>query len=293
MTRATPGVTGIRSADEWGRSIAGGWSGRWPRRTRPFAEVTQSPALFEQAQTHLLDGVPMNWMTRWAGPFPLFVAGPGAPGSPASTGTRTSTSAWATPAPWRATRRRPRWRRQGAARAGHDHHAALEDAVWVAEELARRFGLPFWQVAMTATDANRFALRIARHITGRPKVLVFNWCYHGSVDESVHHHRPDGVGGARPRQRGAGGRREPHDQGRRVQRRRGARAGAGARATSPPCSPSRPDQHRHRAARTGLPRPAARLDPRGRHPARDRRDPHDLRRPRRLHPPPLGSAGHR
>jgi glutamate-1-semialdehyde 2,1-aminomutase len=60
-----------------------------------------------------------------------------------------------------------------------------EDAVWVGEELARRFGLPFWQVAMTATDANRFAIRIAREITGRNKILVYNGCYHGSVDEAL------------------------------------------------------------------------------------------------------------
>src|SRR5205814_326568 len=47
------------------------------------------------------------------------------------------------------------------------------------------FGLPFWQFALTATDANRFAVRIARAVTGRPKILVFNWCYHGTVDETV------------------------------------------------------------------------------------------------------------
>ena len=52
------------------------------------------------------------------------------------------------------------------------------------EELARRFGLPCWQFALTATDANRFALRLARDITGRPKILVFNYCYHGTVDET-------------------------------------------------------------------------------------------------------------
>ena len=52
------------------------------------------------------------------------------------------------------------------------------------EELARRFDLPYWQFALTATDANRFAIRLAREITGRPKVLVFNWCYHGTVDET-------------------------------------------------------------------------------------------------------------
>ena len=48
----------------------------------------------------------------------------------------------------------------------------------------RRFGLPSWQFALTATDANRFAVRLARHVTGRPKILVFNWCYHGTVDET-------------------------------------------------------------------------------------------------------------
>jgi glutamate-1-semialdehyde 2,1-aminomutase len=60
-----------------------------------------------------------------------------------------------------------------------------EDVVWVGEELQRRFRLPYWQFALTATDANRFALRMARLITERPKVLVFNYCYHGSVDETL------------------------------------------------------------------------------------------------------------
>jgi glutamate-1-semialdehyde 2,1-aminomutase len=60
-----------------------------------------------------------------------------------------------------------------------------EDALWVGRELTRRFGLARWQFALTATDANRFAIRLARELTGRPKILVFNWCYHGSVDETV------------------------------------------------------------------------------------------------------------
>jgi glutamate-1-semialdehyde 2,1-aminomutase len=54
----------------------------------------------------------------------------------------------------------------------------------VGTELARRFGLPYWQFSLTATDANRWVLRMLREITGRPRVLVFNWCYHGSVDEA-------------------------------------------------------------------------------------------------------------
>jgi glutamate-1-semialdehyde 2,1-aminomutase len=60
-----------------------------------------------------------------------------------------------------------------------------EDAIWVADELGRRFGLPRWQFAMTATDANRFVLRFARRLTGRPKIAVMDWCYHGTVDETL------------------------------------------------------------------------------------------------------------
>jgi glutamate-1-semialdehyde 2,1-aminomutase len=60
-----------------------------------------------------------------------------------------------------------------------------EDSVLVGEELQQRFGLPYWQFALTATDANRFSIRLARQITQRPKILVFNWCYHGTVDETL------------------------------------------------------------------------------------------------------------
>jgi glutamate-1-semialdehyde 2,1-aminomutase len=59
------------------------------------------------------------------------------------------------------------------------------DASWVAGELSRRFGLPRWQLAMSATDANRFVLRFARHLTGRSKIAVMDWCYHGTVDETL------------------------------------------------------------------------------------------------------------
>lgn len=72
-----------------------------------------------------------------------------------------------------------------------------EDSLWVGEELARRFGLARWQFTLTATDANRFAVRIAREITQRPKILVFNFCYHGTVDETFIELRPDGTAGPR------------------------------------------------------------------------------------------------
>jgi glutamate-1-semialdehyde 2,1-aminomutase len=70
-------------------------------------------------------------------------------------------------------------------RRGTTFMLPTEDSIWVGRELQRRFGLPFWQVATTATDANRFAIRLARQITGRKLILVHNWCYHGTVDETI------------------------------------------------------------------------------------------------------------
>lgn len=74
-----------------------------------------------------------------------------------------------------------------------------EDSIHVGEELQKRFGLPYWQLALTATDANRFSIRLARTITNRRKVLVFNWCYHGTVDEAFTIYDPKtGKTGPRP-----------------------------------------------------------------------------------------------
>ena len=79
-------------------------------------------------------------------------------------------------------------------RLGITHMLPTEDAAWVGEELTRRFGLTAWQFALSATDANRFALRLARHVTGRSKVLVHDHCYHGSVDEAIAMLAEDGSG---------------------------------------------------------------------------------------------------
>ena len=148
-------------------------------------EHPKSKALFERARKSLLGGVPMNWMAKWAGAFPPFVSE--AHGAElldvdghryidlclGDTGAMTGHSPSATVAAVQ----------QQVAR-GITLMLPTEDAVWVGEELQRRFGLPYWQFAITATDANRFATRLAREITARPKILVFNWCYHGSVDET-------------------------------------------------------------------------------------------------------------
>ena len=67
-----------------------------------------------------------------------------------------------------------------------------EDAEWVGAELTRRFGVPLWSFSLTATDANRWALRLARLVTGRPRILAFSYCYHGAVDETLVITGPDG-----------------------------------------------------------------------------------------------------
>ena len=148
-------------------------------------ERPKSKALFERAGKSLLGGVPMNWMVKWAGAFPPFVRE--AQGAHfydvdghryidlclGDTGAMTGHSPFATVKAI-----------EEQAKRGITLMLPTEDAIFVAEELQQRFGLPYWQFALTATDANRFAIRLARQITQRPKILVFNWCYHGTVDES-------------------------------------------------------------------------------------------------------------
>jgi glutamate-1-semialdehyde 2,1-aminomutase len=80
---------------------------------------------------------------------------------------------------------------------GITHMLPTEDAIHAGEELQRRFGLTYWQFTLSATDANRFAIRLARQITGRPKILVHNHCYHGSVDEAFAILQSDGTVGPR------------------------------------------------------------------------------------------------
>ena len=145
----------------------------------------RSGELARRASASLLAGVPMHWMVRWPGAYPVYASE--ASGARfrdvdgieyadfclGDTGAMTGHS----PEPV------VRAVAQQAAR-GITLMLPSEEAIWVGEELTRRFGLPRWQFALTATDANRFAIRLARHVTGRPKVLVFNWCYHGTVDET-------------------------------------------------------------------------------------------------------------
>jgi glutamate-1-semialdehyde 2,1-aminomutase len=148
-------------------------------------EHPRSGELSRRASASLLSGVPMHWMLRWPGAYPVYATEArdarfrDVDGIEYVDFCLGDTGAMTGHSPEPVVRAVA----EQAAR-GITLMLPSEDALWVGEELTRRFGLPRWQFALTATDANRFAIRLARHITGRPKVLVFNWCYHGTVDES-------------------------------------------------------------------------------------------------------------
>jgi len=149
------------------------------------ARHPRSQRLFEQARAVLPEGVPMSWMAKWPGGFPVYVEH--ASGAHfldvdgfdyvdfclGDTGAMTGHS----PAPTVDVIRRQSAR-------GITAMLPTEDAFVVASDLGRRFGVPMWQFTLSATDANRHVIRYARHLTGRPKLVVHDWCYHGSVDET-------------------------------------------------------------------------------------------------------------
>ena len=173
-------------------------------RARHRESNPESMRRFEEARSSLFAGVPMSWMAKWAGGFPLQLAGAHGARIADVDGHEyvdfalgdTGAMAGHSPEPLvRAVRERI------GGRGGITTMLPTEDAAWAGSELARRFGLPIWSFTLSATDANRFALRTCREITGRPKVLVFSWCYHGTVDETfviddrgVARSRPGNVG---------------------------------------------------------------------------------------------------
>jgi glutamate-1-semialdehyde 2,1-aminomutase len=130
-------------------------------------------------------GVPMHWMRDWSMPYPFLVESArgavlhdvdGNEYADFCLGDTGAMFGHSPPPVVEAIERQ--------AGRGLTYMLPTEDAIAVGRLLAERFGLPHWQVATTATDANRFALRVARAVTGRPKILVFNGCYHGTVDET-------------------------------------------------------------------------------------------------------------
>lgn len=155
-------------------------------RERFAREHLRSRELHERAGETLLSGVPMSWMTRWPGPFPVFFAEAqgarvvdvdGNEYADLCLGDTGAMTGHSPPATVEAAREQ----------LGRGITTMLPSApaLEVGAELERRFGLRHWQLTLSATDANRFAIRLCRQITERPKILVLNHCYHGSVDETV------------------------------------------------------------------------------------------------------------
>jgi glutamate-1-semialdehyde 2,1-aminomutase len=145
----------------------------------------KSQALYAAGQHHYLYGAPSHWMRRWAGGFPIYLAHAegsritdvdghdyvdlclGDSGGMCGHGNCVIAEAVAK-----------------QMRAGATAMLPTEQSLWLGTELQRRFGLPYWGLTTSASDANRATIRIARMLTGRPKILVFNGCYHGSVEEA-------------------------------------------------------------------------------------------------------------
>jgi glutamate-1-semialdehyde 2,1-aminomutase len=156
-------------------------------------EHPRSAEFHERARRSLVGGVPMPWMMLWAGGYPVVAE--------RAQGNRVvdvdgheyidlclgDTGAMTGHSPPEVVRELQERLAQGITTM-----LPTEDAAWVGEELSRRFGMARWLFTLTATDANRTALRIARQITARPKVLVYSYCYHGSVDETFAVAAPDG-----------------------------------------------------------------------------------------------------
>jgi glutamate-1-semialdehyde 2,1-aminomutase len=153
-----------------------------------------SRALHQRAMASLVGGVPMPWMARWPGGYPIYVQ--------EARGARITdvdghqyvdlclgdTGAMSGHSPAAVV-----WAVQSQIERGITTMLPSVDSIVVAEELTRRFGLGHWQFTLSATDANRTALRIARQITGRPKILVFSYSYHGTVDETFAIRAADGT----------------------------------------------------------------------------------------------------
>jgi glutamate-1-semialdehyde 2,1-aminomutase len=168
------------------------------------ASHPRSQAAHERAE-HLFGRVPMTWMMKHAMSFPIYLDSArgatvtdldGIEYADFALGDTAAMAGHSPEATVAAVRRR------FADLGGATAMLPTEDAEWVGAELTRRFRVSRWSFALTATDANRWAIRLARAVSGRPKILFHSYCYHGTVDESLIVATPDG-GESRPGNVGA------------------------------------------------------------------------------------------
>lgn len=154
-------------------------------RARFTAAHPASAALGQQAQDHWIGGVPLHWMSDWASPFALFAkSGQGARLTDVDGHVYDDFCLGDTPSMFGHGLDAVANALATQALQGTGFMLPVRDALEVGQMLSERFGLPFWQAASTATDANRAAIRWARAVTGRSQILVFDGCYHGAVDDT-------------------------------------------------------------------------------------------------------------
>lgn len=158
----------------------------WQREVDTFrSQRPQSEALWKAAVPHMNDGVPMLWMAKWPGPWPVYVAEAAGASFTCVDGLRHvdlclgDTGAMCGHAPTASVAAI-----SARLTAGSTFMLPTADAAVAAEMLAERFRVPSWQFSLSATDANRSLIRYARQVTGRPKIAVHDFCYHGTVDEA-------------------------------------------------------------------------------------------------------------
>lgn len=176
------------------------------RERTEFERLHPRSAAAYRFATHLFGGVPMTWMNKKAGGFPIYLD--------SASGNRVrdidgldyldfalgDTGAMGGHSPRALV---DAVQHRIGVLGGITTMLPTEDAEWVATELSRRFGMDVWSFALTATDANRWAIRLVRALTGRSKILFHSYSYHGSVDESLIVVGADGEGASRPGNVGA------------------------------------------------------------------------------------------
>ncbi|RKS77013.1 glutamate-1-semialdehyde 2,1-aminomutase [Actinomadura pelletieri DSM 43383] len=162
-------------------------------RARWIEARPRSAALRERARRSQIHGTPQHWINQFPPPVPLTVER--AAGARlydvdgheyADFGLAGTAALWGHDHPAVVTALRDQLGRGSVTLWSHEDH------VWVTEELRHRFGLPFWQFTVSASDANRFALLLAKVTTGRRRILIFNRAYHGSLEQTAAVLSPDG-----------------------------------------------------------------------------------------------------
>jgi glutamate-1-semialdehyde 2,1-aminomutase len=171
------------------------------RERAAFEESHPASKAAYAAAEHLFGRVPMTWMNKKAGSFPVYFES--AKGNRVrdidgneyidfALGDTGAMAGHSAPEVVAAVTRRI------SEQGGLTTMLPTEDAEWVGAELTRRFGMDRWSFSLTATDANRWVIRLVRALTGRSKILFHSYCYHGSVDESLIVVGPDGQSMSRP-----------------------------------------------------------------------------------------------